>query len=95
MHTSHIVERLTPNQSQFIKSGLIRLTTGMAPAPLRRTNLPEHLQSLGDEAERHVLAVQPGDLGGADEELGAVGVGPVVHHRYYTWRGEWNGEATG
>ena len=43
-------------------------------------NLLDDLHPLDDLAEHHVLPVQPGRLGGADEELRVVGVGPSVGH---------------
>ena len=37
-----------------------------------------------DLSEDNVLAIQPLGLGGAEEELGPVGVGPRVGHRQHT-----------
>ena len=40
----------------------------------------DDFQTLGHGAEHDVLAVEPGGLHGAEEELGAVGVGARVGH---------------
>lgn len=40
----------------------------------------DHVHALDDGAEHDVARVQPGGLDGADEELGAVGVGTGVGH---------------
>merc|ERR1719189_876520 len=43
-------------------------------------DLLHDVHALGDCPEDHVLAVEPRGLHGAEEELGAVGVGPRVGH---------------
>ena len=43
--------------------------------------LLDYVHALDDLAENYVLAVEPGGLGRAYEELGPVGVGTGVGHR--------------
>ena len=43
-------------------------------------DLSDNVQTLDDGAEDGVLAIQPSGLDGADEELGAVGVGAGIGH---------------
>lgn len=47
-----------------------------------KTNLDllDDIHALNHLAEHHVLAIQPLGLGGAHEELGAVGVGSSIGH---------------
>ena len=47
----------------------------------------DDVHALGDGAEHDVLAVEPGGLHGAEEELGAVGVRTRVGHREDTRAG--------
>jgi hypothetical protein len=47
----------------------------------------DDVHALGDGAEDHVLAVQPGGFGGTQEELGAVGARASVSHREDTSAG--------
>ena len=55
-------------------------------------NLLDDIHTLDDGAEDGVLAIQPGGLDGADEELRAVGVGAGVGHGEDTRAGVLQGE---
>jgi len=57
------------------------LDPGLATVRALSLNLLNHVHAFNDLSEDDVLAVEPGRLGGADEELGSVGVGSTVGHR--------------
>ena len=50
-------------------------------------DLLNHVHAFDDFAEDDVLAVEPGRLGGADEELRTVGVGAGICHAENAWAG--------
>lgn len=54
---------------------------GLAGLRAIRLDLLDDIQALDDLAEDDMLVIQPGGLHGANEELGAVGVGASVRHR--------------
>jgi len=56
------------------------LLAGLSRLGAEALDLLHHVHSLNHLAEHHVLPVQPLGLGGADEELGAVGVGSSIGH---------------
>ena len=56
------------------------LLGGLAGLGTKALDLLDDIHPLHHLAEHHVLAIQPLGLGGADEELGAVGVGASVGH---------------
>ena len=64
------------------------------PAALGSTglNLLDYVHALDNLSEDYVFAIQPLGLGGAEEELGPVGVGPGVGHREHTGSGVLEGE---
>jgi hypothetical protein len=49
------------------------------------TCLPNKIHSLNDVAEDNMFAIQPGGLGGAHEELTAIGVGSSISHGQDSW----------
>ncbi len=57
-----------------------------------RLDLLDNIHALDNLSEDDVLAVQPGGLGSADEELAAVGVGAGVGHRQDAGSGVLQGE---
>ena len=57
------------------------LLVGLARLGAEALDLLDDVHPLDDLTEDDVLAVQPLGLGGAQEELGAVGVGAGVGHR--------------
>ena len=56
------------------------LLGGLAGLGTKALDLLDDIHPLHHLAEHHVLAIQPLGLGGAHEELGAVGVRPSVGH---------------
>ena len=56
------------------------LLGGLAGLGTKALDLLDDIHPLHHLAEHHVLAIQPLGLGGADEELGAVGVGTSIGH---------------
>lgn len=56
------------------------LSPGLSGLGTEAFNLLNYIVTFSDFSEHNVLAVQPGGLGGADEKLGAVGVGTSVGH---------------
>lgn len=56
---------------------LLRRLTGLGPVTF---DLLHDIHALHHFSEHDVLLVQPGSLGGGDEELGSVGVGAGVSH---------------
>ena len=56
------------------------LLGGLAGLGTKALDLLDDIHPLHHLAEHHVLAIQPLGLGGAEEELGAIGVGPSVSH---------------
>ena len=56
------------------------LLGSLARLGTKALDLLDDIHPLDHLAEHHVLAIQPLGLGGADKELGAVGVGSSVGH---------------
>jgi len=56
------------------------LLGGTAALAANRLDHLYDIHTTGDAAEHNVLAIKPGSLGGAEEELRAVGVGTSVGH---------------
>jgi len=63
------------------------LLAGLAALGSIGFSLLNNIHALNDLSEDDVLAVQPAGLGGADKELGAVGVGSSVGHGQDTCTG--------
>lgn len=60
------------------------LASGTSRVRTIALNLTDNLHTLNNLAENNVLAIQPGSLDSANEELGAVGVGTGIGHRQDT-----------
>lgn len=59
---------------------------GWLPTPgAQGLDLLHNLHALLDTPEHHMFAVQPVSLDGADEELGAIGVGARIGHGQDPW----------
>ena len=56
------------------------LLGSLAGLGTKALDLLDDIHALHHLAEHHVLAIQPLGLGGAHEELGAVGVGSSIGH---------------
>ena len=77
-HMHHVLRTTHLELSAVLNDNL-----GLGGSRLRADTLAsaDNIHALDDRAKDAVLAVQPRGLGGADEELGAVGVGSSVGHR--------------
>ena len=61
------------------------LLAGLSRLRAKTLDLLDDIHPLHHLAEHHVLPIQPLSLGGADKELGSVGVGPSIGHGENSW----------
>ena len=66
------------------------LFCGLAALGSKGLNFLDYVHALDNLSKDDVLAIKPLGLGGAQEELGAVGVRSSVGHREHSWGEERN-----